>query len=631
MGYSSDSQTTRSERNAKARGLSRRKWLAVSGAGLAGLAGCMGGDESNGSDDPDGSDGSDGSNGSDGSDTPVDAELTRFQGKIPTDFNWNYFITNFKHGVAAQLFHRIRPPEMTTLEEWDYDSENNVRRWTLPENLTWWNGDPVTAEDEYVKAEITRLQAPETSPFESIELEDDYTLAWHYKEPQNPTVVRQSNALGDPIAVPRWKFQSWLEQYQDATTQDERDSITEELQQETISTQTVIDEGLGNHPYEMTEVNEQEMVFELRTDHPWATEDQVKTVRTRTITEDSQIIINQDEIDLGGGLLAPNFSGPDHIENIIEMPSLQMSKVMFNHQNEHLQKRNVRRAITHLLDAGNIIQNQSPNAMPVSLQTGMGDEWVNEWLGEDFASNLHKYPTEADPDGATQLLEEEGYSKSGGTWQDPDGNAVEFSILSTNWGAFVDGARTTEAQLRQFGFETDFQALEHGSFTSRAWDNMEHDLTFYYQNNWANHPVSYYRPHYPGGLRMAQPDTFREDIEGWLEAGEERSPFNGLPLTPTIPSETGALEVSGSGEQINLFELWDGINKAQNEEQTVENLRKLARYWNYDMPHFVALQMRGGWWGDTKDFNMPVDNEELQVYGSNDVALRNGYIKYKYE
>ncbi|WP_459191139.1 ABC transporter substrate-binding protein [Halosimplex sp. J119] len=641
MANGRDSQSQRSSDSTVSNGMTRRKWLALSGAGLAGLAGCnsedteppssteaMSGDGS-GSGDGGSTDPSDGASTISGS--PRDGELTRFQQNIPSDFNWNFFITGYQAGVARQFYHEIRPHLDHTLENWEYDTENNVERWTFPENLTWWSGDAVTAEDEYTKWEIDRLQNPSDSDLAEVRLVDDYTLEFEYKDQQNPTIVERSNALGTPIAVPRWKFESWLQRYQDASSQDERDSITEELTQTEITTTTVLEEGLGNHPYELVEANAQEMVFELRDDHPWATEDQVQRVRTRTITESSSLIIQQDKIDMRGGFLPQDFQGPDHLKEIITRPTLQMSKVMFNHTNDHLGNRTVRRALAHLIDNNNIIQNQSPNATTVEKQTGMGDNWVREWCGDDFYEQLHTYPNEADPEGATQLLEEAGYSKQNGEWVDPDGEAVSFSVLGMNWGAFVDGARTVNAQLDQFGFNVEFQALEAASFRERAWGSMEHDLSFYYQNNWINHPVSYFRPHYPGGLRLAEPDSFRSDIEGWLDEGLEESQHTGIPLTPTIPSEPGAMEVSGDGEEVNLYESWDNIHKAQNRDETVSNLKKLLRYWNFDLPHFVSLQMRGAWWGDTRDFEMPQGNEDLKIYASNDVALRHGHIKYNYE
>lgn len=616
--------------------ISRRKWLLLSSAGLTGLAGCDSSDGGSGTDtDSPTDDESDvtttETTTTQNSGTPRDPELTRFQQQIPTDINWNFFIPGYTAGLARKLYHEIRPNEMHTLENWEYDAKTNIETWTFPENLTWWNGNQVTAEDEYVKWEIDRLQSPENSDLDAVSLVDDYTLEFHYKDQQNPTIVERSNALGTPIAVPRWEFQSWLEQYEDATTQSERDSVTEKLQAHNVSTQTVVEKGLGNHPYEMTEANSQEMVFELREDHPWATEDQVKTMRMRTITEDSSLIIQQDEIDMRGGFLPQDFQGPDHLQQILTWPTLQMSKVMFNHTNEHLQKRPVRRALAHLIDNEFIIQNQSPNANPVQKQTGMGDAWTKEWFGEEFYDRLHAYPVKGDPDGATELLNEAGYSKQGGSWVDPNGKTVSFNVLGMNWGAFVDGARTVNAQLDQFGFDVEFQALEYGSFAERAWKGMEHDLTFYYQNNWINHPVSYFRPHYPGGLRLAQPEKFRTDIEGWLEEGRDRSPFSGIPLTPTIPSEVGALELSGSGEQINLYDAWDSIHAAQSQDETVTHLEDLVRYWNYDVPHLVSLQMRGSFWGDTRDFDFPADDQSLKMYASGDVAMRHGQIKYKYE
>ena len=642
MGFENEPMSADSD---VSRPISRRQMLALSSAGLAALAGCGGNDstETAGSGDettlamPGDTD-----TPSDGTDTetatqtevegtPVDEVLDTYQKKLPTDFNWNYYVTNFPSGQARKLFHEIRPQGPYFLENWEYDTDNNVERWTFPQNITWWNGDPVTAEDEYVKTEISRLQAPESSDYESIDLVDDYTLEFTYKEAQNPTIVSRQNALGTPIAVHRDVYREWLEKYQDATTQDERDSITEELQNWTLESSRILDEGLGNHPYELTKVNSQEMLFELREDHPWTKPNQVKKVRIRTLAEAPNIIIKQDKIDLAGGTLPVDFTGPDHLKNIIEYRSLQGSKVMFNNDSKYFSDRKVRRALVHMLDASKIQRFQDPEAFKVTKNCGMGDTWGKEWLGEDFWNSLHEYPYSGDVETGEKLLKEAGYSKQGGSWVDPDGEKVTIDIVNNNWPVFTDGAKALNSQLQGLGFDVNLQVTEYGVWWDNAVVGREYDMMFYYHNNWINHPASYYRPHYPGGLMLAKPDNFRSDIEGWLDEGRERSPLTGVPLTPTVPGEPGALEVSGSGEQINLYETWDGIHKAQSREETVEHLRKLAKFWNYSVPHFHLYQWREGWWGDIKDFDMPVGNEEIALYASDNFALRNGYIKNKYE
>ena len=427
-------------------------------------------------------------------------------------------------------------------------------------------------------------------------------------------------------------YREWLEKYQDATTQDERDSITEELQDWKVSTSQIIEKGIGNSPYELTKANAQEMLFELREDHPWTKPNQVKKVRIRTLAEAPNIVLKQDKIDWKGGTLPVDFTGPDHLKNIIEYRSLQGSKVAFNNDSKYFSDRKVRRAMVHMLDASKIQRFQDPEGFPVTKNCGMGDTWGKEWLGEDFWNSLHEYPYEADVETGEKLLKEAGYSKQGGSWIDPDGEKVTIDIINNNWPVFTDGAKALNSQLQGLGFDVNLQITEYGVWYDNAVYGREHDMMFHYHNNWINHPVSYYRPHYPGGLMLARPEKFRQDIEGWLDDGRERSPLTGVPLTPTVPSEPGALEVSGSGDQINLYATWDAIHKAQSREETVKQLRKLAKFWNYSVPHFHVYQWREGWWGDIQDFDMPVGKDILQgMYSGDKFALKHGHIKYKYE
>ena len=186
MGFENEPMTADS---AVSRPISRRQLLALSSAGLAALAGC-GGDDATDTDDsgdqttlamPGGTDTPD-----EGTDTetatrtevqgtPVDKVLDTYAQTLPTEYNWNPYVPNFP-GLAPDPYHEIRPQGPYFLEDWEYDTANNVERWTFPENITWWNGDQVTAEDQYVSSEISRLQAPESSDYESVDLVDDYTL-----------------------------------------------------------------------------------------------------------------------------------------------------------------------------------------------------------------------------------------------------------------------------------------------------------------------------------------------------------------------------------------------------------------------------------------------------------------------
>ncbi|WP_153553002.1 ABC transporter substrate-binding protein [Halomicrobium sp. LC1Hm] len=607
------------------RRVSRRRLLTVTASGAAALAGCSGDGSTTTSTD-----------GSGDSSTPApdaeprDSELVRKVGRIPTDVNWNLFGPDLPWNLARGLYHVTRPTQLWVLDDWSYDTDEQIETWTFPDNLTWWNGDQVTAEHQYISDEISRLQNPEGSSMKRVWTEDDRTLKREYKKPQNPTILKESST-GTFLAAHPSLYQEWLEKYQDAADQSARDSVTQELEKFKVTSTEILDNGLGNGPYELTEVNNQAMVFEVRTDHPWYQDNQVETYRVRAIKEGGSIIKKQDKLDLGRGLLKSSFTGPDHLQNITESRSVQLRKVAFNHTNEHLQKRKVRQALAHLIDWNSIIANQQPQAAAVPKQTGMGKRMAKQWLGDELYGKMADYPITADPDGATKYLNEAGYSKQGGEWVDPDGKTVSFNMLSINWGAFTKGARTVNSQMNQFGFDMNFEGVSGGVYYKRARNQMDYDLTFFFHNNFLNHPISYFRSSQIGGLRLANLENYGTQLPKWLDEGKERSPFNGMPLTPEIPTEPGAKEISGDGEQINLWELYDETLSAESEAQTRENVRLLARYWNYDLPHLVILQPKAGFWGDTKDFDMPVDDETYEIYAGMHAALKRGAIKHKYK
>lgn len=599
--------------------LSRRGVLATSG-GLAftALAGCSG----NGGSGDDGNQ----SNGGSGDDGNPERFVYAF-GRSPTDVQFNPFnAANWAQSLQDQLFHQmVRGYADGTigsefLEELSVDGRTLTAQ--LPEGFTWWNGDEVTSEDLFAKWEIQRLQDPEGSFVESNEIVDDYTVEQTYKNQVTPFLIK-SNIVESFINTPRWIYNDYLERLQDATSQSERESVTEDLVTMTISAQDLIDEGMGNGLYELVSFNSSESRTELYEDHPYA--DRTSIEKVTIIPErgsNLQSLISSDELDMQPNTLINQSSRsyfPDHTENIYEYNWFRMQKFTFNWNNEHLANRNVRRAIATAVDFQPVVEamrQAGTTGQPVSIQSGIRPSIHEQYLGEGWADQLIDYPSSSDTEAATAYMEAAGYSQDGDQWVDPDGNSFTLSILTQNTNNQLQATNVFSDLLADFGIQSEINTADSTDYYQRL-QNYNHDMYWIWHVALALwHPISYFSNDFYGVLGGAS------------EAGETGP--TGVPYEVEIPGEVGAEEVSGDGQTIRPAQLMDELPSATSSEEVQNKTQSLVQWFNYDLPAIVFVKESGGYWGDTADFTYP-DGEEhkLNTDRPGQVAFKNGWIDFQ--
>lgn len=138
-------------------------------------------------------------------------------------------------------------------------------------------------------------------------------------------------------------------------------------------------------------------------------------------------------------------------------------KLNFNHPAMGEQK--VRQAIMYALDQSTIANNiHQTAALPVITPGG------DSWNATDYASaewidkNLITYTQ--DPDLASSLMIEAGYSRDGDEWLNPDGKPFTLTLPTPNktprW------EPTVASQLSKFGIQTSVQTLDGSAFSKRV-------------------------------------------------------------------------------------------------------------------------------------------------------------------
>ncbi|ELZ85261.1 ABC transporter substrate-binding protein [Haloferax sp. Atlit-6N] len=593
-------------------------------AGTAGLAGCF--DSSGQTTTEEGTEGgTDGGTSTEGGATIADDTLDYPAGRPATDVQFNrYSLGNYAHTLQDQLFEEVARgyadgtvrPDL--LEDMTVDGRTLTL--TFPEGFKWWNGDDLTAEDYYIGLEIDRLQSPEQSPIESNTLVDDYTIERTFKTAVSPNLMK-ANVAETFVNTPRSVYREYLTRYEEASSDSERESVTSDLLDMSITTQQLIDEGLGNALYRVTGFNSSETILEKFEDHPYASRTDIPNVRIiPETTSDVESLSVNDQLDMNPDVLMSESQQsryPDNIENVYRLNWFRTQKFTFNFKNEHIARLPVRRAIVNAVDFESMVaamRQAGTVGAPAENQTALRSTIHEEYLGSDFVDQLIDYPVGKDLETATQLLEDAGYTKENGTWVDPDGESFTFTVLTQNNNTQVQATKVFNDQLNAFGIQTKISTVSSTDYYQRL-QTYEADIFWIWHVAKALwHPTAYFSNNFYG-IEVGDPSS-----------GNETGP-TGKPFTTTIPSEVGATEVSGSGKEIQPAQLMNDLPNSESAEQVKERTRDLVQWFNYALPDFVFVEEDSGYWGDTQDFSMPTgDDYELNTNRPGEFSFKNGWI-----
>lgn len=494
--------------------IARRRMLrALGGAAAVGMAGCSGNNETpsgDGSGDGtptsgDGSDGSSDGGSSDGGSTddgtptsggePVDDSLTLKTGSVPSDVQWNPFGSNTPHhrtermrlhqlgGVEVPKFRAIiegDEPKPTSglsglaksysnifrMEDMEYESGDTVRI-PLREGIKWWpSGNPLQAKDLKAQFDIERLVGT-IKDYGEAEVVDQYTvdLSLETNIPQRAFVWKHF-ANNHKIQIEYDRFRDALEMLADATTEDERISVQDQLVNQRF------DEPYGCSPFKVVESTKQEHKMELVEDHPMAENIEFSKVNIKYTSSSGKGFqsFKSHELDWGNmanAQLVKDLKGTDGID-MFSNPLPWMEGLYFAPDDEVLGDRRVRQAIAHVVDrkraakaAGFGTELFPPLVYPTAVPYNMFGS-SEAWLGSDYQDKYVRYNSQ---EKAASLLRDAGFEKSGGTWKDGDGNPLKFDIkIASGREPQISGMESVVANLNQFGIDASIFGVDSGTF-----------------------------------------------------------------------------------------------------------------------------------------------------------------------
>jgi ABC-type transport system substrate-binding protein len=570
-----------------------------------------------------------------GTEEPVDVDENTVVSRVP--WNWPVGDTQFNNFASASntpsaqntVFFDNLVTYHETAEEFVYELADGAPTMEgcelhveLKEDYYWWDGTPVTAWDRVIPHNIIVYfccGGPDSVPWNAQFVEE-------YEFMENK--IGQFNQAFASINMLRnlWaKGEFWRDDYerlQDATTDDEVQSIVQDIRDVDLTIDDVIEEGYGYGLWKPTDYTANTLTLEKHDQHPQADETDIERWVWRMIPNDQSFIqaFKQDQFDYGNSEYRENVENPpDNIEEIVNYSGRTGRKLGMNWRNKHLARRPVRRAINYFLDLEDLAT-ISGDVTAVSQQTaGMPDSLVEAWLDEDFLDQLIDYGPEAKPDEAERVMQEAGYERQNGVWTDEDGDRMEglrfISSSLTNEALLGD---TISSQLSDFGIETDFSSLESATFQNvmgRSEGNSDFDLAIHMAGPLAPHPSRIW-----GYTHHGVVDWFSgsADVQPAEECGveapqvdwtAEQTPIFQIPVdpAPTHPETVGQRELDGDGQAFDPIETSALMRLDVGQDRIDELSRRWAWWVNFNAFHVYLHSQNRRMWLDTESFQVDDD------------------------
>ncbi|HLU35343.1 MAG TPA: ABC transporter substrate-binding protein [Thermomicrobiales bacterium] len=325
----------------------------------------------------------------------------------------------------------------------------------IREGASWDDGNPFTVQDVLTTFTIRRLMSDVVwSYIDNVEAIDDYTVNFHMSNPS--TIVQryilrtstQSHAL-----YGEWATRA-QELFDSGKTVDDPEGA--QLLQEFVQFRP---EGvIANGPFTMdiASITNAEMTL-VKNETAWNA-DQVQFDRIRDFNGRGDTIIGiilEGSVDYGTQAFPPAVEEQMIADGfrIVRPPIYSGPSIAFNHTKfPEFNDKRVRQAMAHAIDREqNAFIAMGQSGLPPQYMAGMSDNHVTTWMDEADISELDAYAY--DPQRATALLEEAGWTKPGDVWLTPEGREAEYEITwpseYPDWSAAGNDA--TE-QLNDFGF-----------------------------------------------------------------------------------------------------------------------------------------------------------------------------------
>ncbi|WP_306059656.1 ABC transporter substrate-binding protein [Natronococcus wangiae] len=458
-----------------------------------------------------------------------DDTLSLTQWAVPEDSQYNPWNGVEYAEPRRMLFDRFMAYNIVEAEyegyaisDWEIDGESITL--TVRDGLTWHDGDDVVAQDVVNQLKLDMYAGGTLRDFvdevaTSVEAVDDATAELTLSEPINSQIIL---GLLQPtrLVAKDSEYGEYVERMDDAEDGDEEVEVYGDL------TDWAVEEPIGCGPFQFEGADSQRTLLSKFEDHPDADNIDFEHVENRHMPSNDArwSALQNDEIDGDATLFMPQNQVnqlPDHVQ-IAEIPRHWGMGLVFNHDDEHLGKREVRQAIAHVINRDLVAENSGAGTgskLGVKYPSGITGDFTNrveeEWL-DGVVDEFEPYDDEGR---AEELLEEAGYAFEDETWVDENGDPIEVPVkVPSGFSDWVSAVETVVDQLDQFGIESEMLTRDVGTYFGQ--DFPDGDFVAGVEG-WANYDQAYPYYHfdhlYTGGEGSIQdaanfPDEFEAPV-----------------------------------------------------------------------------------------------------------------------
>jgi ABC-type transport system substrate-binding protein len=520
------------------------------------------------------------------------------------------------------------------LESWELTDPCTLQ-WKLREDMQWWDGSAVTSQDIQTQWRINNYLSdgidfdPDTT--ETVEVVDDYTLNWTRPAPYNEVVAASKVDPGGNgmITHKQGYWGEYREGFEDATSQSEIDSVTENLTELSLRVPDIVENDLGCGLWipDLDTLTPNEVIMRKNEDHRMAhiTNLNKWKLRVEPDQQKRQSAFRNDQGDIhnmvtGEWIQLYNNGTTDQRQISHSVASGGWRYIIGTH-NEHLAKRGVRRAMLYQHSPNRVAQLKEKRILPApgrGSEAGLNKFGRNRFLGQDWMDeNLINYGQTARTEKAAEAMRAEGYEKSGGKWQDEDGNTPEVTFMSFKTGPRLVVSQVIEEQMSSFGFDTNLKTVS-GSAVVDIMKNQHDEWDVIHM--WGQHTLPTGITGYPAtnvGNTIQATSAVDPDWSPDLPSGCQRpDSIEAPPLTsetdwmydrkirPEV-NEIGNTSLELGSNTFTLYPIkWTlEMANAATLDDMIPHARKLAWYANWDAIGFGVQTGINGATGDDASFS----------------------------
>ncbi|QLH82051.1 ABC transporter substrate-binding protein [Halosimplex pelagicum] len=607
-------------------GFSRRTLVksagALSAGSIVGLAGCTG--NGNGGDGGDGGDGNGGGNGNGGGGNGGPSMLIMFMDKaVPSEVNfnpWNGGTDDMHRNVMFDYgagYHQQADEWYNVLtESWEWPStitQGNTLTINIHEDFTWHDGADYTATDFVGNLKLLDYFGDPVWDFISgAEAADDKTAELTLSTKVDPLLL-EDNLFGGK----RWMYRDDifgedLQALEEASTEEEQQQVMSDLTQRRITGDQALDMGLGCGPAKYSDADGTRLVLDIYDDYSNALGttgddfeyDQIVMKPIDTPQQRWQAIRNK-EADVSQNASITNNQVTQLDQNDIDWINWIVQQrhtgraITWNTRRKPFDNRKVRWALAYAINRELMVKGESYGEFMLAaadIPCGMSNFLTDKWLG-DRKSDYMKFGKTGNREKATQILEEEGFTKGDQWWQRPNGETFQVNLKSPPY--FQGRSQHFKQTLETFGVKVKIYNEESTTYEGQTVPNHTYDALHWWQGQVPPIPQVGYT------TNMVSEAHLTAWPKNWDDDASENS------YTIDVPPIG---EPEGDLQEVDVQQLLIDLGRATSEDEKRPLLQKIAWVynWNQDKTYDVVRNQAVPYTTDDWEWPSPAGDRGLE-------------------